>query len=286
MSGVALSFKYGAVLLSSAAIVVAVQAVAADPQSLPHRLLRSYIAYLDRGLRDLFITTRASRIVAGQCVAMCLVSAAGVSFRIPAWWTGLVLVALVPAGYVRMLHAERVKAIEARLDGFVLALANALRSTPSIGNALGYTQPLLMPPMNQEVALALKEMRVGNTVDQALLNMSARIRSAQLDAALSGLLIGRQVGGDLPKILETTANTLREMARLQGALRAKTAEGKLQVVVLAVAPIFVFIGFDFVQPGYFQPIAGSVVGWALVVLAAILWLAAVVVAQRVLKVEI
>jgi tight adherence protein B len=172
------------------------------------------------------------------------------------------------------------------MDSFVLTLANALKATPSIGNALMYAQPLVMPPMNQELALALKEVRVGNTVDQALLNMSGRIRSTQLDAALAGVLIGRQVGGDLPKILETTANTLREMARLQGVLRAKTAEGKLQVLVLAVVPAFLVFGFDMVKPGYFVPLTESVIGWVLVVISTVLWLIALILARQVLKVDV
>jgi hypothetical protein len=77
--------------------------------------------------------------------------------------------------------------------------------------------------MRQEVDLALKEMKVGSTLDQALLHMAARVGSRQLDSALSSILIGRQVGGNLPRVLETTAGTLREMRRLEGVVRTKTA---------------------------------------------------------------
>jgi tight adherence protein B len=286
MIGTLSALKYGALGFSTGAILFAVYGAAANPQSLPHRALRSYVAHLDRSLRDLFIKTQGRRIAVMQFSAMCVVAAAGASFRVPLWWAALPLIALLPVWRIGVLRKERIKLIEMRMDSFALTLANALRSTPSIGNALLYAQPVLMPPINQEVALALKEMRVGNTVDQALLNMSARIRSAQLDAALSGILIGRQVGGDLPKILETTANTLREMTRLQGVLQAKTAEGKLQVIALAVAPLCVLIAFDFVKPGYFAPITSSVIGWAIVTLAVILWLTALIVARQVLKVEL
>jgi len=278
--------KYGALGLFAGAILLVVYGAAANPQSLPHRLVRSYIARLDRGLRDLFIKTEGRRIAVMQFTAMCVVTAAGASFRIPLWWAALPLIALLPVWRIGALRKERIKLIETRMDGFALTLANALRSTPSIGNALLYAQPVLMAPIDQEIALALKQMRVGNSVDQALLNMSARIRSAQLDAVLAGILIGRQVGGDLPKILETTANTLREMNRLQGVLQAKTAEGKMQVMALALAPLCVLIGFDLVKPGYFAPITDTVMGWAVVTLAVIFWFVALIVARQVLKVEL
>ena len=129
-------------------------------------------------------------------------------------------------------------------------------------------------------------MKVGNTLDQALLNMTGRIQSIQLDATLSGILIGRQVGGDLTKILETTADTLREMARLQGLVRAKTAEGRAQLGVLAVFPAGILFLFDTLSPGYFAPLSGSVVGYLVVVAAVALWVASLVVARKVLAVDI
>ena len=191
-----------------------------------------------------------------------------------------------PALYLEQIRRRRVRAIEAKIDGFVLTLANALKATPSIGNALAYTQPLLAPPLDAEVALALKEMRLGNTVDQALLSMAGRIRSTQLDAALSGLLIGRQVGGDLPKILEKTAETLREMARLQGVVRSKTAEGKAQLAVLAVFPAVILLLFDTVSKGYFDPLTRSIFGWAVIGISIALWVASLLMARKILAVDI
>jgi tight adherence protein B len=140
--------------------------------------------------------------------------------------------------------------------------------------------------MDEELHLALKEMRLGNTLDQALLNMAGRIQSLQLDAALSGILIGRQVGGDLAKILETTADTLREMARLQGVVRAKTAEGKAQLGVLAAFPAVILFLFDTVSPGYFAPLSGSFVGYLIVIVAVAFWIASLVLARKVLSVDV
>jgi tight adherence protein B len=278
--------KLGAVALLGVAAFSAAFVIARDRQSLPYRYWGLYVAYLERKLRNMFMSTRGDYIALGQLCAMFVVAGAGVRWDIPFWWVLVLLVGVLPAYHIERLRKARIKLIESKMDSFVLTLANALKATPSIGNALMYAQPLVMPPMNQELALALKEVRVGNTVDQALLNMSGRIRSTQLDAALAGVLIGRQVGGDLPKILETTANTLREMARLQGVLRAKTAEGKLQVLVLAVVPAFLVFGFDMVKPGYFVPLTESVIGWVLVVISTVLWLIALILARQVLKVDV
>jgi tight adherence protein B len=94
------------------------------------------------------------------------------------------------------------------------------------------------------------------------------------------------VGGDLPKILERTAATLREMTRLQGVVRSKTAEGKAQVTVLAIFPVFILLLFDTVSHGYFDPLTASIFGWGVIVLSLVLWLGSVIVARKVLAVDI
>jgi len=278
--------KWLAVALLAGAVWSAIFWTARDPSSPPYRLWSFYEAYLDRKLRQMFLPTYGRSIVWAQLFSACLCVATALLLGQPFAYLVLLPVIAGPAMYIEQLRRGRVRAIEAKIDGFILALANGLKATPSIGNALAYTQPLLAVPLDAEVGLALKEMRLGNTVDQALLSMAARVRSPQLDAALSGLLIGRQVGGDLPKILERTAATLREMARLQGVVRSKTAEGKAQVTVLAIFPVFILLLFDTVSHGYFDPLTASVLGWVVIVLSLLLWLGSVIVARKILAVDI
>src|SRR5204862_7822184 len=140
---------------------------------------------LERKLRNMFIMTRGAYIAWGQLAAATLLSAAGLLFELPFWPLGLPIVALAPAYYIEYMRKQRIRLIESKLDGFIITLANSLRATPSLGNALAYAQPLIMPPLNNEVDLVMKEMRVGNRVDQALMNMSARIQSTQLDSAIA-----------------------------------------------------------------------------------------------------
>jgi tight adherence protein B len=280
------ALKAAAVSLLFMALLSAVFWTARDPGSLAYRYWSLYEAYLDRKLRQMFRPTRGRLIIWCQLIAACAAVGLSLLFENKLVYLAVLPAIFAPALYLEQQRQRRVRAIESKIDGFVLALANGLKATPSIGNALGYTQPLLAAPLDVEVALALKEMRLGNTVDQALLSMAGRIRSTQLDAALSGLLIGRQVGGDLPKILEKTASTLREMARLQGVVRSKTAEGKAQLAVLAIFPAVILLLFDTVSRGYFDPLATSVFGWVVIALAIALWIGSLLMARKILAVDI
>ena len=92
--------------------------------------------------------------------------------------------------------------------------------------------------------------------------------------------------GNLPKILETTAASLREMARLEGVVRTKTAEGKAQLYVLAGSPLVITWAFNRAQPGYFDPMTASFLGYIIIGIAMAFWLASVLIARKVLQVDI
>jgi tight adherence protein B len=250
------------------------------------RYYRQYTGHLDRQLKLLFMQGTGARIALLQCGAAVLVSLAGPLLDIPYWYVGLVLCAVGPFVYLRRKHAEHVRRLETQADGLILGLANSLKTVPSPSAALGALAPVLPFPMRLEIDRLLKEMRIGSTLEQALLNMSSRIRSPDLDAALSSLLIGLQVGGNLPLVLETTAATIREMMRLQGVVRTKTSESRAQLWVLALFPFVICYAFVALDPMYFTPLQKSVVGTLVISVAVVLWLASLLAARKILKVDI
>jgi tight adherence protein B len=95
-----------------------------------------------------------------------------------------------------------------------------------------------------------------------------------------------QVGGDLPGVLSTTAAALREMQRLDGVVRTKTAEGKAQLWVLAGFPFGLIYMFNAVEPGYFEPLQESFTGYVISSAAVAFWLAALGAARKILTVDI
>jgi tight adherence protein B len=274
------------VVVVALAIAMGTYCLAVDGDSVFYRLRVRYLSYLENRLRCMFIRGAAIKIAVGQGIAAFLVVAFALYEGDMTHCLALLVVALGPNLYIERMLGRRTREIERKLDGFVVTFVNSLKATPSIGNALSYTQPLLTPPLSDEIALVLKEIRVGTSLDQALLNMSTRVRSAELDAVLASILIGRQVGGNLPRILTTTAETLREMARLQGVVRSKTAEGKVQLFVVALAPLFLIGGFNLLNPGYFQPLLHHPVGIGVSVVSVLLWCIALFLARRILSVSL
>ncbi|MDD9946486.1 MAG: type II secretion system F family protein [Myxococcales bacterium] len=250
------------------------------------RSLLARVEATDRRLRRLFLPPRGAHILGGQ--AACCVSSVGLWLLAadPRWLLAIPGCLAAPAIVLARIEKKRRQSIDEKADGFALSLANSLQATPSIGRALATVAETAPHPLDQELNLTLRELRVGSTLEQALGDFTARIGSAAIDATIAALLIGRRVGGNVPQILQDTGATLREMMRLAAVLRAKTADGRVQMIVLSLFPVALAMGFDALMPGYFDPLTESAVGVGLLVTAGVLWLSALLLARQILAVKL
>jgi tight adherence protein B len=268
------------------AIFLGTLQIVSDETGLPYRYWSRYTAMLDGKLRSMFIFMPNGRLIAiGQLAAMFMVFAGYLTFDLPFWWIGMALCMFGPAAWIERMRRERIVLIEDQLDNFILALANALKTTPSIGSAFNSVVLVIEDPIRKEIDLAIKEMKVGSSLDQALLHMAARVGSRQLDSALSSILIGRQVGGNLPKVLETTAHTLREMKRLEGIIRTKTADGRMQMWVIGAMPVVFIVILSQMFDGYFIPLTSSLTGYVIITIISVAWASSLLLARKVLMVD-
>jgi tight adherence protein B len=281
-------FRGLAVVSCLGAIFLLSLVVASRPNNWVTRAFTRYCARIEKNLYRMFIWVPGHRIALGQVGALFVIGLLGLFVSLPLV-VFLILLALALGGpelYIQRKLRRRSKAIEEQVDGFVLALANALKSRPSIADAIASVQAVISDPLRQEVELVVKQMRVGSTVDQALLAMTGKVASRRLDAAVTAVLVGRQVGGNVPEILETTAASMREMSRLEGVVRTKTAEGKAQIWVLAAFPFVLLLGFSWASPGYFDPLSETTVGYVCTVIGFAFWAASVISAWKILRVDI
>lgn len=258
----------------------------ASGETVLSRAYARYVAHLDRSLRLLYRPEVGRRIAIGQASAGALVVAADIASGVPLLPACLLAIAVGPELWLVRARARRVAALEEQVDGFVVALANALKTVPSPAAALQATTFILPQPTRQEIEQVLKEVRIGSTLEEALLAMSARVKSRWVDVAFSAVVIGLRVGGNLPAVLERTASMIREINRLLGVVRVKTSEGRAQLLVLAVFPLFVLVAFHVIEPGYFDPLQHSFVGQLCVAAASLLWVGSLLVARKIMAVDI
>ncbi len=260
--------------------------IGATPTSLPRVWWTEYVNRLQQVFKTMHDQRDARRIAQLQLGA-CLGAALYGFYTEDIYPVALmVVIAGVPWLMLRQRHQKRLEDIDNQLEGWLLALANGLKAAPSIGDAIEASVNMTQPPLRSELDVCVKEMRLGTPVDQAITNFTRRIQSTMVTAATTAILIGRQTGGDLSVVLERAAGTLREMKRLDGVVRAKTAEGRNQAYVLAAMP-FVLLGiihsFD---PTWFEPLLNSTLGYVVIAVAMVAWLCGIIWARKIMSVDI
>jgi tight adherence protein B len=260
---------------------------AARASALPgRRQLTAYLDYLERMIRLCFLRAKPGVIVWSQALAFLFGCALYAGTGVTAVLLVPLLAVVGPAAQLKAIRRKRSRKFTNQTDGFLLGLANSLKAVPNIAAALAGLMPVLQNPIREEIAIVLNELRIGSSVDQALLNASARAQSPAFDSAVTALLVGQKVGGDLPKILETSAATLREMNRLEGVVLSKTSESRAQLWVLACFPLGIVLLFNAVSPGFFDTLAYTFTGQLVSVVAVVLWLSAIILARQLSKVDL
>jgi tight adherence protein B len=140
--------------------------------------------------------------------------------------------------------------------------------------------------MRDEIDLVIKENALGMPLDDALERAAVRSGSRVFRAAITTLKIARNTGGNLPQTLKTASDTLREMARLEGVVRTKTAEGRAQSIVISILPAPIYFGIEWLMPGYYDPMRNSLFGNAIFAAVGILWVGAALLAHKILSVDL
>lgn len=277
---------WSGLFLAVGGVVAAVFFIVTDPTSWPRVRFAEYEDLLEKEVRFQLWKTSGQSIARSQLLAILAIPAASFLINDPIWLLIELPLIVGPYFYMQSQHDERIRKLEELLDSWLLMLANALKASPSLGEAIANSAKLIRPPFSEEIDLVLKEMKLGTPLDQAVLNMSRRVNSRIISSSLATVLVGRQTGGDLPNILETSASTLREMARLEGVVRTKTAEGKMQVVVLAVIPFALLGMIHYMDNTWLRPLVETSLGYIIITVATVLWFVAIVLARRILSVDI
>jgi tight adherence protein B len=155
-----------------------------------------------------------------------------------------------PALYVRWRQAKRVREFDDQLVDSLTLIANALKSGYSFLQGMEAIAREMPAPIGVEFEQALREIRVGGSVEESLIAISDRVRSSDFELVVTAMVIQRQVGGNLTEILTSIAYTVRERHRILREVRVLTSQERMSGYVIAALPVFLVVMLSIMSPGY------------------------------------
>lgn len=164
-------------------------------------------------------------------------------------------------------------------------LADSLQAGFSLPQAIEFVVPNLSQPSSDEMARIAHQIRLGFTVDQALLELHWRRPSEDVRILVEGLTLQRQVGGNMASMMREMAELVRGRVELENEVRTMTAQGRLSAVVIALL-VPVSLGLLSLFPGYTDVLFNTTIGNLVLVVAGILELLGAVLVARLVRIEV
>ncbi len=256
------------------------------PDTMTSRAIQRYLSFLERGFANMFLRVDPRPILVGQALGVYALVALAVAYHDAQVLAGVPIVVALPAGVLDLLRKRRLAKLEEQADAFILALASALHSTPNIGDAFASVESVVSEPMRSEIQLAAKHMRLGSTLEEALLAMGARIKSRVLDTALTTILIGQRLGGSVPTTLSNVGAAMREIQRIERMCKVRMGAMRRNQVIMATIPIVLVYTLEKTAPGFFQPLMDHPYGYVIAGGAIALWFVALILGRKFMQVQV
>jgi tight adherence protein B len=208
---------------------------------------------------------------------------------VTAWIVGAVAAVVAyngPMFWLNRKRKARVAKLNSQLPEALTIISNALKAGFGLLQAMDNASEQLSHPISTELGRTIHEMNIGSSAEEALVALSERSGSYDLDIVVTAILVQRTVGGNLGEILDNVADTMRERIRIRGEIKTLTAQQKLTGLVIGFIPIGVGVLFQIMSPGYIEPLFTTFVGRMMIGVAVVLEVIGVMVIQRILDIEV
>ena len=166
----------------------------------------------------------------------------------------------IPRLILRLLKKQRLVKFNIQLEDALGMMSSSLKAGFSINQALEKVSEQDMHPIALEFRLLMQELQLGVPLDQALDNMARRIGSEDFELVATAIITARQTGGELTETLERVAALIRERGRIAAKVRALTAMGRLQAIMIGAMPFLLLFGMYHISPGMMDSFVGSFAG--------------------------
>ena len=145
----------------------------------------------------------------------------------------------LPGVRVSMARNRRAKLVESQIPEALTAIAKSLRAGSGLLQGLAHAADETAAPLGPELRSALRDLELGAEAEVVFGTLSRRVGSADLDIALTAIMIQRTVGGNLSEILTTVAETIRERFALRREIEVLTSRQRLTSNLVAAIPVLV-----------------------------------------------
>ncbi len=182
---------------------------------------------------------------------------------------GFALGGVVPHIVAATRQGKRRRQMDAQVVPMLNLLSNSMRGGKTLPQAIDDCARALPKPLADELTLASRHVMLGLDVEAALNALVARVKMPDIKLAVRSMLVSLRTGSDLPESMRQIAHTINERNRVTGRIRTLTTQGRMQGLILTIAPFVLLFAFRVISPAYmdvmFKTVPGNILLGAVVI---------------------
>lgn len=196
-----------------------------------------------------------------------------------------VLGAALPMVAINVKKKKRVKTFEKQLSDALIMMCNSLRSGFSFQQSMETIARDMPAPIGMEFGRVCNEIKYGATLEDALENLTQRVKSPDLIIVVSAVCIQRTTGGNLSEILDTISETIRDRLRIKGEIGAITAQGRTSGMIIGALPVAIAAILMVVNPDYMQMFFTTKAGNIMIIVSVVMEIVGFFAIRKVVTIE-
>ncbi|WP_411082113.1 type II secretion system F family protein [Streptomyces sp. cmx-18-6] len=278
------------------ALVERLSHVGQIPETGRHRRFKG----LDRRLRrtalgrklELKLAATGMELTPGEFAVYALIAMAGlwmIASSLLAAFFGPVaaLIGLWGANaYLNWQRAKRTERFINQLPEVSRILANATQAGLALRTALSMAAEELEDPAGEELARVARRLAVGESLDEALSELTDRLPSRELVVLVTTLVLSNRAGGTVVSSLRNLTETLEERKETRREVKTQLSQVTVTAYAVPAFGVGAMLLMNAVMPGALDRMTGAFLGQAAVVVAIALYAIGFVVIRRLSRIDV
>jgi tight adherence protein B len=158
--------------------------------------------------------------------------------------------AAAPFGYALFRRQQRIDRLRRQLPDAFEIMSRSIRAGQTVPRAFQVVADDFESPLADEFGWCCEQQNLGLPQEVALRDLARRTGVTELQMLVVALIVQRQSGGSPVELLDNLAKVVRKRIRLRERVKALTAEGRMQALVLLCLPPLVLGGISLTNGEY------------------------------------
>ena len=176
----------------------------------------------------------------------------------------------IPNFILKMRYRKRMQKFGDQILDAINMLSSCLKGGLSLLQGFEVLVEEMPAPMSQELGLVIRENKMGIPLEESLDRLNKKMNMEDLSLVVNALMVARETGGDLTKVLSRLTVTIRDNRKLKESIKTLTLQGRMQGVIMSFLPIVFVFWVLSVNKGHFDIMLNSDIGRLLLAIAVVL----------------